>query len=228
MSKPRSEMSLIERLLDPDGDGNWSQEDQKSVEAMGAEIAKGFGIMTEVGPAVTCFGSARLAQDHPYCKAAAEIGSALAKADFATITGGGPGLMEAANKGAFEAGGKSVGLAIELPYETGVNPYCNVSIMFKYLFARKIMLMKYSSGIIVFPGGFGTFDEMFEILTMMQTKKSNPVPVILYGKDYWQGLVDWISGPVKNEGMININDFGKIRLTDDVEQTVAWATSTAE
>src|SRR5688572_23030708 len=157
-----------------------------------AEFVEGFEVMAPVGRAVSIFGSARTRPDDPMYKAAAETARLLAKADFAVITGGGPGIMEAANKGAFDAGGTSVGLNITLPQEQEGNRYQTISLDFHYFYARKVMFTKYSSAFICFPGGYGTMDELFEVLTLIQTLKVSPFPVVLYGSQYWGGLVRWL------------------------------------
>ena len=149
------------------------------------------------------------------------IGRTLAEAGFAVITGGGPGAMEAANRGCSEAGGLSVGLGIELPFEQGLNDYVNLGINFRYFFARKTMFVKYAQGFIVMPGGFGTFDELFEALTLVQTRKVTSFPVVLFGSDYWQGLLDWLSSSVLSYGCIYERDLGLLQVTDDVEEAVA-------
>lgn len=148
------------------------------------------------------------------------MGRLIAERGIAVITGGGPGIMEAANRGAALAGGKSVGLGIELPFEQGINDYVNLGLSFRYFFVRKTMFVKYSSGVIVCPGGFGTLDEMFELLTLVQTHKVTSMPVVLYGKAYWQGLLDWLNGPVKEQGMISGVDPHLVTMTDDADEAV--------
>ena len=157
-----------------------------------AEFVEGFEAMAPVPRAVSVFGSARTKPDHPDYRAAVELGRLLAKDDLAVITGGGPGIMEAANRGAFDAGGVSVGCNISLPHEQHVNPYLTVSLDFHYFYARKVMFVKYASAFVCFPGGFGTMDEFFETLTLIQTGKAKPLPVILYNSTYWNGLLNWI------------------------------------
>jgi len=181
-----------QRLLDSRGPTDWVHTDPWRVLRIQAEFIEGFGTLAELGPAVSVFGSARTEPGSPMYVAAEEIGARLAKAGLATITGGGPGIMAAANKGAAQAGGVSVGLGIELPFESGLNPYVNLGINFRYFFARKTMFVKYSQGFVVMPGGFGTFDELFEALTLVQTRKVTSFPVVLFGSRYWQGLLDWI------------------------------------
>jgi hypothetical protein len=190
-----------------------------------AEFVEGFGTLAELGPAVSVFGSARTAPDHPMYAAAERVGAKLAKAGLAVITGGGPGTMAAANKGAAEVGGVSVGLGIELPFESGLNPYVNLGINFRYFFARKTMFVKYSQGFIVMPGGFGTFDELFEALTLVQTRKVTSFPVVLFGSQYWQGLLDWIGSAVLESGNISAADLKMLQVTDDVDEAVDIALS---
>lgn len=184
-------------LLKPDQDIDWLHMDPWRVLRIQSEFVDGFGALAELGPAVSIFGSARTQRTESDYKAARRMGSQIAKRNIAVITGGGPGIMEAANRGAALAGGKSVGLGIELPFEQGLNQWVNLGMSFRYFFVRKTMFVKYSSGVIVCPGGFGTLDEMFELLTLVQTHKVANIPVVLYGKDYWQGLFDWLDGPVE-------------------------------
>jgi uncharacterized protein (TIGR00730 family) len=166
------------------------------------------------------FGSARTRRDEPSYAAAEEVGRKLAEAGFAVITGGGPGVMEAANKGAGEAGGVSVGLGIELPFESGLNQYVDRGLNFRYFFARKTMFVKYAQGFIVLPGGFGTFDELFEALTLVQTQKVTSFPIVLIGTAYWSGLIDWIRATVLADGKVSERDLDMIRVTDDVDEAV--------
>lgn len=184
------------------------------------EFVSGFDALAGIGPAVTVFGSARTPEGDPMYGAARDVGAALAKAGFATITGGGPGIMEAANRGAMGAGGVSVGANIELPFEQGMNRYVNLALNFRYFFARKTMFVKYAEGFICFPGGFGTLDELFESLTLIQTGKLAMFPVVLFGRGYWQGLVDWISATVLAEGKINLPDLALLKVTDDPTEAV--------
>jgi uncharacterized protein (TIGR00730 family) len=186
-----------------------------------AEFVEGFGALAELGPAIGVFGSARTAPDHPFYAMAEEVGRKLAEAGFAVITGGGPGAMEAANKGAHEAGGQSVGLGIELPFETGLNPFVDQGINFRYFFARKTMFVKYARGFVVLPGGLGTFDELFEAMTLVQTQKVTSFPIVLLGSSYWRGLIDWLRDTVLAEGKINPADLEMLVVTDDVDEAVA-------
>ena len=210
-----------ERLLDSRGPSDWVHTDPWRVLRIQAEFVEGFGALAGLPRAVTVFGSARTKPGTKYYRKAEEIGAALAEEGFAVITGGGPGVMEAANKGAAEAGGVSVGLGIELPFEQGLNDYVNLGINFRYFFARKTMFVKYAQGFIVMPGGFGTFDELFEALTLVQTRKVTSFPVVLFGSGYWQGLLDWARGSVLSYGCIAERDLALLRVTDDVEEAVA-------
>ena len=185
-----------------------------------AEFVEGFGALAEVPRAVTVFGSARTKRDHPEYELGRKIGGALAAAGFAVMTGGGPGAMEAVNRGAAEAGGFSVGLGIELPFEQGLNPWVDLGVNFRYFFARKTMFVKYSQAFICLPGGFGTLDELFEALTLVQTKKVTKFPVVLFGTEYWGGLYDWIEKSVLGSGKIGEKDLGLLHLTDDIDDAV--------
>ena len=186
------------------------------------EYVEGFDSLADLGPAVSVFGSARLPDNDPSYAQAEELGRKLAQRGITVITGGGPGIMEAANKGAKEAGGESVGLAIELPHEQKSNDFLTRELNFRYFFARKTMFVKYAQGFVIFPGGFGTLDELFESLTLVQVGKIEHFPVILFGTRYWQGLVEWLGDQVKAHGMIASADLGLFRLTDDTDQAVAW------
>jgi uncharacterized protein (TIGR00730 family) len=210
-----------QRLLDTRGPSDWVHADPWRVLRIQAEFVEGFGALAELGPAISVFGSARTTPEHPSYALAEEAGRKLAEAGFAVITGGGPGIMEAANKGASEAGGVSVGLGIELPFESGLNAWVDVGINFRYFFARKTMFVKYAQGFVVLPGGLGTFDELFEALTLVQTQKVTSFPIVLMGVDYWSGLLAWMRDTVLAEGKINPQDLDMVTLTDDVEEAVA-------
>jgi uncharacterized protein (TIGR00730 family) len=210
-----------QRLLDTGGPTDWLHADPWRVLRIQAEFVEGFGALAELGPAVGVFGSARTPADHPSYALAEEAGRRLVEAGFAVITGGGPGAMEAANKGASEAGGTSVGLGIELPFESGLNPWVDVGINFRYFFARKTMFVKYAQGFLVLPGGLGTLDELFEALTLVQTRKVTSFPVVLIGHDYWDGLVGWLRGTALAEGKLSEQDLDVLTVTDDVEEAVA-------
>ena len=209
-----------QRLLDRQSDTDWVHGDPWRVMRIQSEFVEGFGALAEVGPAVSVFGSARTLPDHPDYQLGVQVGRGLVEKGYAVITGGGPGIMEAANKGAKEAGGLSVGLGIELPFEQGMNPFVDLGVNFRYFFARKTMFMKYSSGFVVLPGGFGTFDELFEALTLVQTHKVTEFPIVLVGTDYWQGLLDWLSTSAADRGMINPNDLRLLKVVDDPDEAV--------
>lgn len=184
------------------------------------EIEHGFVALHSIGRAVSVFGSARLPESDPSYGAARELGRRLVKQDFAVITGGGPGLMEAANRGAHEAGGISVGLSIELPQEQETNPYVNLEVNFRYFFARKLMFIRYATGFVTFPGGFGTLDELTEALTLIQTAKIKHFPLILTGTEFWQPFVDWVSSQLLEDGLISPEDLDLMFITDDLDEIV--------
>ena len=185
------------------------------------EFVEGFDVLPQYLPAVTVYGSARVAEDHPYYKLARELAQGLAREGFSVMTGGGPGIMEAANRGAKEGEGNSIGLNIELPMEQFTNSYTTFSLSFRYFFVRKVMLVKYASAFFLLPGGLGTMDELFETLTLIQTKKIKPFPVVLLGKDYWAGLMSWIQERMLADGMISESDMGLFHVTDDVEEAIS-------
>jgi uncharacterized protein (TIGR00730 family) len=185
-----------------------------------AEFVDGFEIMSQIGPAVTLFGSARAKPTDRYYQLAQELGRRLSHAGFSIITGGGPGIMEAANKGACQGGGRSIGLNIALPMEQRLNPYVNLPVGFRYFFVRKVMFIKYASAAIIMPGGFGTLDEFFELLTLIQTNKIRPFPVILVGRKYWQGLLDWLKHSMLADGMISASDLNIFKVMDDPQKIV--------
>jgi len=186
-----------------------------------AELVEGFEALNNIGPAVTIFGSARLAPGSPYYNKCLKVAENLAKEGFAVISGGGPGIMEAANKGAQNANGTSVGLNIELPMEQTPNLYQDVKVEFRYFFVRKLMFVKYAVGYVIFPGGFGTIDELFEALTLIQTKKIRGFPVVLVGKDYWSGLIDWMKKSVLAAGSISPEDLDFMHIVDEPEEVCA-------
>ena len=214
-----------QRLLDHAQATGWLHEDPWRVMRIQSEFVEGFGALAELGPAVSVFGSARTAKDDPFYAVGEQVGAGLARAGYAVITGGGPGAMEAVNKGAFEAGGTSVGLGIELPFEQGMNDYLSLGVHFRYFFARKTMFVKYAHGFVVLPGGFGTFDELFEALVLVQTHKVTEFPIVLVGCDYWGGLVDWLRRSAVAEGTISAADVTLLSLTDDPDEAVALATA---
>jgi uncharacterized protein (TIGR00730 family) len=185
-----------------------------------AEFVEGIETLSGVDNAVTIFGSARVKPDEIYYQKTEKLAKLLVQEKFNVITGGGPGIMEAANKGAAEAGGKSVGMNIKLPYEQKPNPYANIHIDYKYFFVRKVMFVKYAVAYVIMPGGFGTMDEFFEALTLIQTKKTKPFPVILMGSEYWQGLIDWMKNTMLKEGKIAPADMELLQVVDKPEEVV--------
>jgi uncharacterized protein (TIGR00730 family) len=197
------------------------REDAERLERVKHELELGFRELGKIGPAVCVFGSARLPEDGPDYERAREMGRALGEAGFAVITGGGPGLMEAANRGAQDVGALSVGLNIELPHEQALNPYVDLGIEFHYFFTRKLMFVRYSDALVVFPGGFGTMDELFEVLTLIQTGKAIDHPVILEGSDYWAGLMEWISSHGVAQGMLTAEDLAQAEVADGVDDVMA-------
>ena len=210
-----------QRLLDRRGPADWVHTDPWRVLRIQAEFVEGFGLLAELGPAVAVFGSARTTRDSPEYQTAERIASRLAQAGYAVITGGGPGIMEAANRGAVEAGGVSVGLGIELPLEMGLNDYVEVGIEFRYFFVRKTVFVKYSQAFVVLPGGFGTMDELFEALTLVATGKITKFPIVLVGGDYWAGLLSWLKDTVLARGNIGLAEFSLIKVVDDPDEVVA-------
>jgi uncharacterized protein (TIGR00730 family) len=216
-----------QRLLDNKGSADWVHTDTWRVLRIQSEFVEGFGLLAELPPAVSVFGSARTPKDHPEYAAGQQLGAALAQAGFAVITGGGPGVMEAVNRGASEAGGVSVGLGIELPFEQGLNDWVDIGINFRYFFARKTMFVKYAEAFVIMPGGFGTLDEMFEALTLVQTQKVTRFPVILFGTKYWSGLIEWLRTSVLSEGKVNPVDLDLLHLSDDVDDIVQMIASGA-
>lgn len=184
------------------------------------EFVEGIETLHDIGPAVTIFGSARVKPDDPQYKKAEKIASLLAKNNFAVMTGGGGGIMEAANKGAAEAGGISAGLNIRLPFEQKPNPYANIQVEFKYFFTRKVMFIKYAGAYVVMPGGFGTLDELFEAITLTQTHRIRPLPIIMVGTEYWSGIIEWIKKQLLEEQMISPEDMDIFKVIDEPEAVV--------
>ncbi|HET7385401.1 MAG TPA: TIGR00730 family Rossman fold protein [Nocardioidaceae bacterium] len=209
-----------QRLLDSRGPSDWVHTDPWRVLRIQSEFVEGFGALAELGPAISVFGSARTKPDDTEYAMAERLGTMLAEAGFAVITGGGPGVMEAANKGASQAGGVSVGLGIELPFEAGLNEYVDLGLNFRYFFARKTMFVKYAQGFVFLPGGFGTFDELFEALVLVQTEKVTSFPIVLVGCEYWSGLAEWIRSTVMKTGRISPPDLDMFSLVDTVEEAV--------
>jgi hypothetical protein len=222
--RPRSKPTEDRKLLraTPYADTSFLDSDAWRALRIQGEVIEGFDSLARLGPAVSIFGSARVAAGDPSYGNAQELGARLAGKGITVITGGGPGIMEAANKGAHEAGGVSVGLGIELPHEQSINAYCNLALNFRYFFARKLMFVKYAQAFVIFPGGFGTFDELFESLVLVQTGKIDHFPVILFGRSYWQPLVEWLRGTVLPHAMIAAADLELFRITDSLDEVVAW------
>jgi hypothetical protein len=209
-----------EQLLESPGPAEFTHTDTWRVFRIMGEFVEGFDELATLTRAVSIFGSARTRADDPYYQAAQETAAQLAGNGYAVITGGGPGIMEAANKGAFEAGGLSIGCNIELPFEQNSNPYLTKGLKFKYFFVRKMMFVKYSLGFIIFPGGFGTLDELFEALTLIQTKKIRNFPVVLFGSTYWEGLLGWIRDFALKEGKVSEQDLKLLHVTDSPAEVV--------
>lgn len=185
-----------------------------------AEFVEGFDILPNYLPAVTVYGSARVKEDSPYYQMGRDLGAVLQANGYTVITGGGPGVMEAANRGAYENKGHTIGLNVDLPMEQESNPYLTHNLSFRYFFVRKVMLVKYSTAFILLPGGYGTLDELFETLTLIQTRKIAPFPVVLMGRDFWEGLVEWIKARLLAEGTISPHDLDLFHVTDDVNEAV--------
>jgi uncharacterized protein (TIGR00730 family) len=209
-----------QRLLDRRGPSDWVHTDPWRVLRIQAEFVEGFGLLSELGPAVTVFGSARTRPGTLDYERAERIGAGLAEAGYAVITGGGPGIMEAANKGAVNVGGVSVGLGIELPMEQGLNDYVDIGLEFRYFFVRKTVFIKYSQAFVVLPGGFGTLDELFEALTLVQTGKITKFPIVLVDSAYWSGLISWIHGTLLAQGKVSAADPDLFRIADDPVEVV--------
>jgi len=209
-----------QRLLDRRGPSDWVHTDPWRVLRIQAEFVEGFGLLAELGIAVSVFGSARSQRESSEYKLAEEISAGLVRAGYTVITGGGPGIMEAANKGAAEAGGVSVGLGIELPLESGLNDYVNVGVEFRYFFVRKTIFVKYSQAFVVLPGGYGTMDELFEALTLVATGKITMFPIVLVGSDYWAPLLDFLKNTMLGRGFIGASELALLRIADDPEEVV--------
>ena len=209
-----------QRLLDTRGPADWVHTDPWRVMRILSEFVEGFGALAQLGPAISVFGSARTTRDDADYEMAELLGRRLVENGYAVITGGGPGIMEAANKGACEAGGVSVGLGIDLPAEQGFNEYVDLGIDFRYFFARKTMFVKYAQGFVVMPGGFGTLDELFESLTLVQTGKVTQFPIVLMGTDFWAGLIDWLHTRLAADRKIAVTDVDLITMSDDVDEVI--------
>jgi uncharacterized protein (TIGR00730 family) len=214
--------SFDEELLDQAGPalGQLAADDPVRLDEIRAELERGFRAMTGITKGVSIFGSARTPEDDPEYDRARQLAAALGREGFTIITGGGPGIMEAANRGARDAGARSVGLNIELPFEQHLNPYLDLSLQFDHFFARKVMFVRYASAFVVLPGGFGTLDELFEALTLIQTAKIRHFPVFLVGADFWGGLVDWAAEQLVGTGKITAAELGLLRVTDDLDDVV--------
>ncbi|MEZ5421963.1 MAG: TIGR00730 family Rossman fold protein [Pyrinomonadaceae bacterium] len=215
-------------LRSPEPDDDYKTSDSWRVLRIASEFVSGFDDLATVTRGVSIFGSARTKPTDEYYKLARETGRLLGEAGFDVITGGGPGIMEAGNRGAMDAGGRSIGCNIELPMEQEPNPYQTRSLSFKYFFVRKTMFIKYSNAYVIFPGGFGTMDELFEPLTLIQTRKIRNFPVVLFGSQYWRGLLQWLTSTMLNEKMINPDDLGLMYLTDSPKDTVDFIIETCE
>ena len=215
------------RLLSSAADADWLHSDPWRVMRIQAEFIEGFGALAELGPAVSVFGSARTKSEDPAYRAAVEVGAGLARAGYAVITGGGPGMMEAANRGCHEAGGTSVGLGIELPHKQGMNDYVDLGVNFRYFFARKTMFVKYSDGFVVMPGGMGTLDELFEALTLVQTQKISSFPIALVDSGYWGGLLEWVRTTMIDRGTISSTDPDLLHVVDGAEEAVDYVVGAA-
>lgn len=222
------EKTADEQLLECPDEAAWQHEDPWRVLRIQSEFVEGFGAMAGLKSCFSVFGSARAAETSPDYATARDLGRRIAEAGYGVITGGGPGIMEAANRGAHDAGGLSVGLGIELPFEQGMNDYVDLGVNFRYFFVRKTMFLKYSQGYVVLPGGFGTFDELFEALTLAQTHKVRKFPIVLMGTSYWGGLVDWLKSKPVEYGTISLDDPDRLSLTDDPAEAVSILTSVSE
>ncbi|MEO3750246.1 TIGR00730 family Rossman fold protein [Streptomyces sp. B6B3] len=213
-----------QRLLDTRGPSDWVHADPWRVLRIQSEFVEGFGALAELGPAVSVFGSSRTPPGSPEYELGVRIGRGLVEAGFAVITGGGPGAMEAANRGASESGGVSVGLGIELPFEQGLNEFVDIGVNFRYFFVRKTMFVKYAQGFLVLPGGLGTLDELFEALTLVQTGKVTRFPIVLVGTEYWRGMADWLRDTVIAQGKASPVDEALFQITDDPDEAIALVT----
>ncbi|WP_082768505.1 TIGR00730 family Rossman fold protein [Nocardiopsis alborubida] len=209
-----------QRLLDQRGPTDWVHTDPWRVLRIQSEFVEGFGLLSELPSAVSVFGSARLRPGNRYYDIGVQMGAKLAEAGYATITGGGPGMMEAVNKGAQQAGGLSVGLGIELPFEQTLNDYVDIGVTFRYFFVRKTMFVKYSQAFVVLPGGFGTLDELFEAATLVQTNKVTRFPIVLVGTEFWGGMRDWIRSSLMENQLIKSHDMELVQVTDDLDEVV--------
>ncbi|MET4004493.1 MULTISPECIES: TIGR00730 family Rossman fold protein [Arthrobacter] len=208
------------RLLETPHSSDFTHTDPWRVMRIQSEFVQGFDALAEIGPAISVFGSARTKPDSPYYAAGVDVGRLLVEAGVAVITGGGPGSMEAANRGASEAGGLSIGLGIELPFEQGMNEWVGLGVDFRYFFARKTMFVKYAQGFIVLPGGLGTLDELFEAMVLVQTSKVSQFPIVLLGKTFWSPLMDWVRDVMVEQGLVSAGDLDIVQLVDTAEEAV--------
>ena len=219
MSGPREGFDVGRTRASIFHEGLLNRESWKIFQIM-AEFVEGFEKLVTIKPSVSIFGSARTQPDHVYYRLTEKIGKLLSNAGFSVVTGGGPGLMEAANKGAFSGKSPSIGLNIQLPHEQSSNDYQDISLNFRHFFSRKVMFVKYASAYVVMPGGFGTLDELAEILTLVQTGKSRSIPIILVGEKFWRGLIDWMRDRFIDEGMISPGDMDLVQIVEDPEDVV--------
>lgn len=220
-ARPQADRAL---LREPTTLSAHHQTDSWSVLRFMSEFVEGFDALSGIGTAVTCFGSARTPRDNALYRRGMEVGAALARRGVAVITGGGPGMMEAINRGCLEAGGRSVGCNIELPNEQPLNDYVEIGIEFRHFFVRKLMFVKYAHGFVIFPGGFGTLDELFEAVTLKQTGKIDHFPIVLFGREYWRDLLAWLRNTALVQGMVSSDDMTLIQITDDPEEAAEIAT----
>jgi uncharacterized protein (TIGR00730 family) len=220
--RPPADRTLLQAPAERPSD---HQNDSWRVLRFVSEFVEGFDALADIGPAVTCFGSARITPEDPLYRLGTEVGAALARRGVAVITGGGPGTMEAINRGCMEAGGLSVGCNIELPAEQAFNDWVEVGVEFRHFFVRKTMFVKYAQGFVIFPGGYGTLDELFEALTLSQTGKIEHFPIVLFGSRYWSGLLDWLRRGALEQRMLSAEDIALVQVTDDPEEAADLATS---
>jgi hypothetical protein len=218
MGQPTEDEQFLESKTREPSASDFTHSDPWRVLRIMGEFVQGFDTLADVGKAVTIFGSARVKEDDPMYAAARDLAARLANEGFAIITGGGPGIMEAANRGAVDVDGQSIGCNIELPFEQGMNQYVEVAVNFRYFFVRKTMFVKYTEAFVIFPGGFGTLDELFEALTLIQTGKIHNFPVVLFGSAYWQGLLEWIKDTLLAEGKVSADDLELLAVTDSAEE----------
>jgi uncharacterized protein (TIGR00730 family) len=220
LNRRMEDEELLETRSGQEDPAAFTHTDPWRVMRIQSEFVAGFDTLASIGPAVTIFGSARVTEDDPMYAAARELAHRLVDEEFAVITGGGPGIMEAGNRGAVDGSGVSVGCNIELPFEQGMNEFVEIAVDFRYFFVRKMMFVKYASAFVIFPGGFGTLDELFESLTLIQTGKIHNFPVVLFGSSYWEGLLEWLRSTMLAEGKINRDDLKLLVVTDSIDEAV--------